>query len=372
MLRLLSSGSYLFESFSNPPFIKALQVFTHATYSTICLAQPKAEKEDPVEKPNNATEVLSKWGCSDGELMRIFTRCPALRNADATKIQSKLDLLSAFGIGASDLVKIVNCRPRFFQSRINQSFNERLAYFLSLFETKDLLTKAIVRNPSLLVYDGRVDIEATFALYEELGIKKRDLIQMILLRPTIISRTSFNDDKMEYIRRIGLSKDSKMYKYVVTLIGVSRVETIRDKVANLEKFGLSEDEVFWLLGKSPHILTLSTDKVQRNMTFILATMKLDVKAILRCPLLLCINIDTVLKPRVLLAMKVHEIDGEQKIRRPPILRALRMTEEKFVNLFIKCHQEEVANELMEFYRRTKNVKRLAESSKKSVRKGFPF
>ncbi|MED6179436.1 hypothetical protein PIB30_001201 [Stylosanthes scabra] len=355
MLRLFSSGSYLFESFSNPPFIKALQALTHATYSTICLAQPKAEKDEPAEKPNNATGVLSKWGCSNVDLMRIYARCPALRNADASKIQSKLDLLSAMGIGTSDLVKIVNCRPRFFQSRINHSFNERIAYLLSLFETKDLLNKAIVRNPSLLICDDRHNIEAVFSLYEELGVNKRDLIQMILLRPTIISRTSFNDEKMEYIRRIGLSRDSKMHKYVVTLIGVSRVETISEKVANLQKFGLSEDEVFCLLGKSPHILTLSTNKVQRNMTFILATMKLDAKAILKCPFLLCVNMDTVLKPRVLLVMKVLEIDGEQQIKRPPILRALRMTEEKFVNSFIKCHEKEVAKELMEFYRGTKKL-----------------
>ena len=48
---------------------------------------------------------------------------------------------------------------------------------------------------------------------------------------------------MEYIKKTVVSKGSKMYKYVVALIGISRIETTREKVANLEKFGCSEDEV---------------------------------------------------------------------------------------------------------------------------------
>lgn len=372
MLRFLSIGSNLFGSFSHVQVIKASLVFTSATYSTIGQAQVKHEKQESIKQSKDAAEVLSNWGCSDDDLMRIFSRCPSLRNSDATNIQSKLTLLSGLGIRASDLVKIINCRPRFFGSRINSCFDERLADLMSLFESKEMLHKAIVRNPSLLLCDNRYDIKATIVLYEKLGVKKSDLIQMLLLRPTIVSRTSFDDEKLEYIGKTGLSKDSKMYKYVVTLIGISRVETIRDKVANFARFGLSDDEIFDLFGRSPHVLTLSTDKVQRNMTFILGTMKLEVNIILKYPFLLYLNMDTVLKPRVLVVMKIRDMDPKFRIIGPTLLRALRMAEERFLNSFIKCYRKEVANELMEFYKRTKEMKRLAESSKKCLHRGFPF
>jgi len=48
---------------------------------------------------------------------------------------------------------------------------------------------------------------------------------------------------MEYISRIGVLKDEKLYKYVVTLIGISRKETIRENVLNLTNFGFSDDEI---------------------------------------------------------------------------------------------------------------------------------
>ncbi|KAK7382717.1 hypothetical protein VNO80_01733 [Phaseolus coccineus] len=261
------------------------------------------EVEDDKSKWSDATELLRKWGCSEDDLVRIFSRCPSLPNADPTQVQSKLCLLSDLGLCASELVKIVNCRPRFFRSRINSYLEERIGHLTSLFESREVLQKAIVRNPSLLLSDGRCNVKATVELYEKLGVKKGDLIQMLLLRPTVISRTSFDAEKLEYLSRTELTVDSKMQKYVVTLIGISRVETIREKVANFEKFGFSEEEIFGLVGRSPNVLTLSTDKVQRNMTFILGTMKLDAKMVLKQPYLLYANVDTVLKPRVLLALK---------------------------------------------------------------------
>ncbi|TKY68706.1 Mitochodrial transcription termination factor-related [Spatholobus suberectus] len=195
---------------------------------------------------------------------------------------------------------------------------------------------------------------------------------MLLLRPTVISRTSFDAEKLEYLSKTGLTKDSKMYKYVVTLIGISRIETIWDKLANFARFGFSEDEIFGLVGRSPNVLTLSTDKVQRNMTFIFGTMKLDPKMVLKQPYLLYANVDTVLKPRVLLALKMQDMDLKLQMMGPMMVRLLRMPEQRFLRLFIKCHQEDVANELMEFYKRTKEVKRLGESSKKYSKRGFPF
>lgn len=373
MLRFLSTGSNVFHSCPRGAVIKALRGFTSATCSTIGLTETKVEFEDSTNKWNNATEILSKWGCSEDDLVRIFSRCPSLRNADPARVHSKLCLLSDLGFRASELVKIVNCRPRFFISRrSNRCLEERMVHLTSLFESKEVFHKAIVRNPSLLLSEGRYNVKATVDLYEKLGVKKGDFIQMLLLRPTIVSRTWFDAEKMEYLSKTGLTKDSKMYKYVVTLIGISRVETIRDKVANFAKFGFSEDEIFGLVGKSPNILTLSTDKVQRNITFILGMMKLDAKMVLKKPYLLYANLDTVLKPRVLLALKMQDMDLKLQIMGPMMVRSLRMSEQRFLKLFVKCHDEDVANELMEFYKRTKEVKRLGESSKKYSKRGFPF
>uniref|UniRef100_A0A2N9I2J5 Uncharacterized protein n=1 Tax=Fagus sylvatica TaxID=28930 RepID=A0A2N9I2J5_FAGSY len=207
-----------------------------------------------------------------------------------------------------------------------------------------IVAKAIVRNPSLLTYDFHNIFKLAIAMYDEMGVSGQDLIPMLLSWPTMIPRTSFDEEKMEYIRKTGISKESKMYKYVVTLIGVSRHETIRLKVANLEKFGFSNDEIFNLFGRSPLMLTLSVDKVQRNMTFILGMMKFPASVVLQYPFLLYSNLEAVLRPRVLLARKIQDMGLDLQIKGPKM-----MTEKRFLEAFVKCHPRDVADELMAFY-----------------------
>ena len=155
-------------------------------------------------------------------------------------------------------------------------------------------------------------------------------------------------------------------------MGVSHIETIREKVANLEKFGFSEDEVLQLFGRSPLLMTLSLDKVQWNMSFVLGTMKLPAKSVLVYPLLLHSSLEVLLKPRVFLARKIQRMGISPRIDGPKSFRALRMSEQRFLEVYVMCHEENVKDELLDYYRTTKRVKRLAVASRKTYVNGFAF
>ncbi|CAI9100243.1 OLC1v1037196C1 [Oldenlandia corymbosa var. corymbosa] len=342
---------------------------------------PPVEVSDHVENiatvrnrksSEEVSNALMRWGCTEHDVSIIFLRNPSLRNMTVKCLQSKLQILRNLGICSSDLVKIMQCRPRFLSCRLSTDLEERIEYLLNLFGSREILLKAILRNPSLLNYDLHGRMKLVVATYESVGVSRDDLIPMLLSRPTLIPRCVLDDEKMDYIRRTGVSKDSKMYKYVVTIFSVSRTETICEKIANLEKFGFSKDEVLKLFGRNPFILTFSTDKVQRNMTFICATMKLPAKTVLDEPFLLCKNLETWLRPRFFLGQKIDDMDLAPRVNGPVILTALRMTEKRFIKAFINCHPEAVAEELIMFYKSAKCIKRIAGSSKKCIRYGFPF
>ncbi|KAI3720242.1 hypothetical protein L6452_21155 [Arctium lappa] len=333
------------------------------------------EKHKPLQdqvSPKNCQDLFRAWGCNNQQTSQIFERVPSLHKAKLDKLQSKLKILHDLGFSSSDLVKIISCRPRFLRSKINRYLDERLQYLENLFGSKQMLQKAILRNPSILTYDLKTMIIPTVELYKSMGISNEDLTLMVLSRPTILPRTSLNDEKLEYIRRTGTPKDSKMYKYVVTLMAISRLETIREKIANLEKFGFMEDEVFRLIGSSPLVLTLSVDKVQRNMTYVVGCMKQPAKVVLSHPFLIFNNLEKVMKPRMIVAAKIDDMGLFPRIEGSKVFTALRMTERRFVKAFINCHPLETAKELMDCYLDAKHVKRLAEESRKIVRKGFPF
>ncbi|XP_075106655.1 transcription termination factor MTERF15, mitochondrial-like [Nicotiana tabacum] len=355
---------------------KTLRSLNPARFLSIGGLPYREAQEDQTESlstpSTDPSDLLRRWGCTADDISKIFQRRPSLRRMEHKNLQSKLKILSDLGIESSDLTKILNCRPRFLNCRINRCLEERLEFFQTLFGTKQVLLKAIVRNPSLLTYDFHKQIKPTVAFYEQLGLSRSDLISMLLARPTLIPRSSLDDEKMDYIRRTGVEKGTRMFKHVITLFAISRSETVRQKVANLEKYGFTEDEVFRLFGRSPFLLTLSVDKVQRNMTFILATMKLSASLVLDNPCLLFLNLETAIKPRYFVGGKIDDMGLLPRVKGPSLLRAMRMTEKRFIKAFITCHPEDVARELMEYYGSVKCVRRLAESSKKHLCKGFPF
>ncbi|KAM7269030.1 hypothetical protein ACFE04_024527 [Oxalis oulophora] len=366
--RFLVDGSSKYCLFSENPDKKwcLFSIFIKpTTYSTISHTEVEPVKDETIGDQIPSLNVLRSLGCSESDISSLLLRHPPLRNAEAGPLRSKLSLLTALQFTPADLVKIIHCRPWFISPRFDNSFEKRIRYFMEFFGSKDILREAITKNPSLLVYNFNDGVQPVIQLYEDMGVSRKDLIRMLLIRPTLIPRTSFDDEKLEYIRKSGIQKESKMYKYLVTLIGISRHETIRSKVANLEQYGLSDDEIWRLFGRSPYLLPLSMEKVQRNMTFILGTMKFPANVVLKQQCLLTSSLEAVLKPRVLVAGKIKDMGLSPEIMRNRLITALRMTEVRFLKAYINCHPKEVANELLEFYNNAKGIKRLAVASKKN-------
>lgn len=328
------------------------------------------EKEKVRDITSSPLQVLRRWGCDDDEISKLFTRRPALQRANVAQLEFKLSLLKPLGITSSDLVKILNCRPRFFSCRL--VLDERINYFMEILGSKEVLRRVIIRNPSLMLYDLDDKIKPAIEYYKGLGFSQQDLVAMLISRPTLIPRTNFNNEKFEYIEKTGVTRESKMFKYVAVIIGVSRMETIEEKVRNFEKFGFSEEEIWHLYGKCPILLSLSVEKVQRNMTFVIASMKLPAHSVVKHPCLLLLNLESRLKPRADLVKRVLEMRLKPLIKEVSIFRAVRMSEKRFLKVYVMCHPQDIATELMEFYEKSKNMKRLAEKSKKYIRKGFPF
>ncbi|XP_078436431.1 mitochondrial transcription termination factor family protein [Wolffia australiana] len=344
----------------------------------LCLRpSPSSAAEEllcPPPSPSSAAEdLLLQWGCTDADLRKILSRQPSISRMDPSSLQSKLDSLLSAGLRPPHLAHIISCRPRFLAGRLGAGLPPRLAFLRTLFRTESDLLRAILRNPSLLSYDVHRTMRPCVDLYARLGVPPLDLGRVLLSRPTAISRSTLTDEKLELIRLMGLPPQAATYKYAVSVLAVSHVHTIREKMANLEKFGFSGDQVLKLFGRSPNVLTLSVDKVQRNMTYLVGTMKLPPRVAIDQPFLLFANLERVLRPRFQVGGRIEELGLEPRVRGEKLVAALRMTEERFLRRFVDCHGQKLKDELRELYFSVKGVARLAAASKSSTaHRGFPF
>ncbi|XP_039146081.1 transcription termination factor MTERF6, chloroplastic/mitochondrial [Dioscorea cayenensis subsp. rotundata] len=325
----------------------------------------------------HAADVFRVWGCcTDAEVSQILARHPSISRIRLTSLQSKLQVLRRIGIIGPDLVKVINCRPRFLARRIGgPALDARLDFLRTLFRSDDDLLRALVRNPSLLSYDVEAAIKPCVQLYQAMGVGRYQLGRLLISRPTIILRSRLDDEKLDLLRRTGLPRDATMYKYALCLIAISRLDTLRSKIANLERFGFTINEVMGLFARTPNVLSLSVDKVQRNMTYVVGVMKLSPHVVLKEPAFLYSNLEKVLRPRYLLGLKLQEMDLRPQFLGPSLIRAIGMKEPRFLKQFITCHGKDVATPLLDFYSRVKSLPRLAETSRSTssvMRKGIPI
>ncbi|WOK94714.1 transcription termination factor MTERF9, chloroplastic [Canna indica] len=329
--------------------------------------------EEPPPPPTDTAEVFRRWGCTDAEATFIVNRHRFLRQMNPTILGAKLQILGGLGILGSDLVRVVVSRPRFLACRIGRDLQARLDFLRTLFSSDADLLRAIIRNPTLLNYDVDRTVLPCVRLYESVGVGRLDLGRLLLCRPTVITRSSLDDEKLELLRRTPIRKGATLYKYAVTVLAISHLETLLTKISNLEKFGFSTDEVLSLFARNPNVLTLSVEKVQRNMTYIMGAIKIAPEIILRYPLLIFCNLDRVLRPRHMLGVKMEEMDLQSRMKEPAwLVRAVRMKEQRFLEVFVMCHPEDISSKLMEYYSSFKGLRRLAESSRSTRKKTFPY
>lgn len=332
-----------------------------------------------VVESQTPADVFRRWGCTESEVSRILARHPSLSRLRVPLLQAKLEALRGVGVGGPELVKIITCRPRFLCGRVGHGVAARIEFLRStLFPSDDagaaLLLRAVSRNPSLLTYDVEGTMRPCVALYQSLGVDPRALGRLLVSRPTIIPRSALDPEKLDLLRRTRLAPAHPMYKYALSVLAISRLDTLRAKLANLEKFGFSCDDVMGLFARTPNVLTLSVDKVQRNMTYIVGTVKLPPRSVLDEPALLYCNLEKVLRPRHLLVVKLRQMGlrPTPQVKEPYVVKAVRMPERRFLRSFVTCHEDAVATELMEYYENVKGLRRLAESSRSTRRLGFPF
>ncbi|XP_020590478.1 uncharacterized protein LOC110031570 [Phalaenopsis equestris] len=320
------------------PSLSPRPPFSSSTFSSV--------SSDPA-----AADAILLWGCTPAEVSTILHSCTSLPLPNIRSVHDKLQILKTLGARGPDLVKIVARSSPPTLPLPSPRFRHRTPPRIS-------------PHPFSL----RPPLSPPCRHLQPLPSHLRRRLHSPPLHGSLRARLHSSACS------IGLQPDAALYKYAVSIIAISRLDTIQSKIANLERFGLSEDEVLSdLFARYPSVLTFSVDKVQRNMTYVLGIMRLPVRAVIEEPKLLSVSLDRCLKPRFLIWQRLQEAGLKPRGKELTVVSAMRMREPQFLKAFVKCHENAAAESLMELYNSSMVSRRLAESSKKKIiRKAFPY
>ncbi|GLJ50855.1 hypothetical protein SUGI_1083330 [Cryptomeria japonica] len=277
--------------------------------------------------------MLNKRGCTEVQIAKIIRLQPSLMLTNTERVlEPKIKLLEDIGIQGQNLVKILTTDPRILTTSLENDLIPKMEFLKNVFQSQDLLVRSLVRVPLILRNNLEETLKPSVALWQRWGFRGVELTKFLGMRPQVLFHTSLTPAQIDLIDKICPEKTRKMYKYIVSIVAVSRLETLQAKIDNLKLCGgASSEEIWQLISAAPQVLLCSEENVSDKMNFLVNNMEFPANYVVKHAWLLCISLERKLRPRFLVLQKIKSINELDL----SLLTVLKMPEAMFVNKFIK-------------------------------------
>ncbi|KAH9323378.1 hypothetical protein KI387_018017 [Taxus chinensis] len=274
--------------------------------------------------------MVSKIGFSRDEIAKIMRTQPTLLKTSAKRVlEPKIQLLKDLGFEGGKLAKLLTVRPCIMGISLENELLPKMTFLGRIFQSKDLLIKALLKDPTILCYNLEKILKPLVAFWEGCGFQGTELAKFLAINPGVLIRASLTPVQVDLLHKIAIDKGSKMYKYIVSIVANSRMETLESKIDNLQLCGLSAEETWELARASPSILYLSEENVKEKKKTLVNT-GLSLNFVAKHPRLISTSLEKLLKPRFLVLQNMNFMNGEGHFRPKRLFTMLMMPEAKFV------------------------------------------
>ncbi|XP_059064961.1 uncharacterized protein LOC131856997 [Cryptomeria japonica] len=301
--------------------------------------EPSLGRLKTLVKVEQLADMLNRHGCTEDQIAKIIRLRPTLTTVSAERVlEPKIKVLIDLGMETENIAKIVVRHTAILTSK-QEILRSNSDFLRTVFQTKDFLITAIMRSPSILCLKA---LKPSVAFWEGFGFRGIELIKFLLFNPRVLTYSSLTPEQLDLIRKIGIQKEKKMYKYVVSMVANNRIEVLQVKIDNLQLCGLSPEEAWEIVRAEPSVLTKSEENVKKKMNFMFNHMQLSVNYVTKHPRMFTMSLDKVMRPRFLVLQSMTAMNGAGQVNPRGLLTILMMTQAKFVARIIQAHPEYAA------------------------------
>ncbi|GLJ32350.1 hypothetical protein SUGI_0651080 [Cryptomeria japonica] len=304
--------------------------------------RPSLERLKTLYKVEQFVNMLNSHGFTEEQIAKIIRLQPSLMTTSAERLlEPKIQFLIDLGVDRENVTKIVTSFPRILTAKL-EILRFNLEFLKTVFPTQGFLIRAVMRRPNILRLNLQEDLKPSVAFWEGFGFRGTELTKFVSLDPWILTIGSLTPECLDLICKIGIQKESKMYKYIVRIVATCRIEVLKAKIHNLHLCGLSPEEAWELVRVDPSVLSKSEENIKKKMDFMLNNMGLSVDFVTKHPRMFTMSLDKVMRPRFLVLQSMTAMNGAEEVKPTRIFSVLLMTEAKFVAQIIQGHPESAA------------------------------
>ncbi|GLJ32344.1 hypothetical protein SUGI_0650940 [Cryptomeria japonica] len=295
-----------------------------------------------LDKVEQLVNMLNRHGCAEDQIANIIRTQPSLMTTSVERLlEPNIQVLKDLGLERENITKIVTRFPCILAFKL-EILHSNLDFFKTVFPTQDFMIKAIMRNYAILSPRWQKVFKPSVAFWKGFGFCGIELTKFLLINLWVLMRSSLTPEQLDLIRKIGIQKESKMYKYVVSVVAKSRIEVLKAKINNLQLCGFSPEEALEVVRFYPSVLEISEEHVQKKMEFMFNHMGLSVDFVTKHARMFTMSLDKVMRPRFSVLRSMTAMNRAGEVKQTRIYSALKIKEAKFVAQIIEGHPESAA------------------------------
>lgn len=276
---------------------------------------------------------LSSLGVSRSATAAVIANDPKFLCADVEKnLAKRVVELTDLGLNHSQIAQLIPHARACFR---HSSLARNLSFWLPIFGSFGKLLQAVTVNGGILGADLDKVAKPNLAILEECGISVKKFPGTFVSRVlTTLPRQVL--DAVVYIDKLGVPRGSAMFRYALMTFAIQRQDKIAKKIGALKMLGWSQDDVLTAAKKMPGFLTMSEERLRRNVEFLTWDVGLEISYITRRPVLVMYSHDRRLLPRHSL-LKILNAKGLRNTEMD-FYCMVAMTEKKFLARFVHPYE----------------------------------
>lgn len=297
----------------------------------------------PHTKPEKSVDsqqlLLKKYGFTEEGTTNALARCNGLlRSASAKNLEQMLELLEDNGLSPPQIRKVVVYNPVLFTLSAKNNIKPKLEFLNTLMNSKDV-AKLVSYNSRPLHLSLEPRLKSAVLFLQKCGFEGEALARLLTFAPDMLNASEENTLRLfKQVEDFGFSKGSKMFPIALRAISGLRKDVLEQKLQHLYGLGFSEEEVLVLCRRKPKLLSVSMDKMKRNLEFLVNSAAVPLSEIVRYPDLLMYSLESRIIPRYRVMKAVKSMT---EVKRMPNFRSvIRMTEKCFLNKFVNPFSDE--------------------------------
>ncbi|KAK4255968.1 hypothetical protein QN277_008891 [Acacia crassicarpa] len=298
------------------------------------------------DKPDVVINFLKTQGFSQSQILRFIRHDPEFLRYDPDKtFLPKIEFLQSQGVSSSLIPRLVCSCPNIMGRSLSNQLIPSFHFFRELFQSDERLIKALTYCSSILLCIN-THVLPNMKLLREEGVPESNIMKLLQFFPRTLTRKPVQFmGVVEEVKEIGLDP-LKFHFLMAVRVCVSISKSTRAKKAYVyKKWGWSDNDIVAAFRKYPFCMTVSEDKIDAIMEFLVHKLGYESSIINRCPSVFALSLQRRILPR---GAVIRVLLSKGLMKGKTSLSIFKYSEVYFLRKFLVYHGQKVSG-LLDLY-----------------------